>query len=152
MSGYMTDQAFANEDSAARGPFDSQTQRVSVTAASRDQRTENRHPAQPEHMVEFPIKGHPIYQLKLQDVSELGAGAIVRRDSKLLTLIAIGQQLTVKLLTPGGDADPVPGTYQVRLAHITESKVGRFKGHMVIGIELLEKYQDRAASGRLAQR
>ena len=109
-----------------------------MESVQKDRRTAIRYPAQPEHMVEFAIAGYPIYQLKLQDVSESGAGAIVRPDSKLLTLIHIDQHLKVKLLAPQ-DSNLVPGNYQVRIAHITESKEGRFKGHMVVGIELLVK-------------
>ena len=111
---------------------------------TKDKRLEKRYPAQPEHMVEFAIIGHPVYQLKLQDISESGAGAIVRPDSKLLTLIQVDQQLKVKLLAPGGDSDLVPGSYQVRIAHISESKGGRFKGHVVVGIQLLGKVSEEA--------
>jgi hypothetical protein len=106
-------------------------------AASRDRRTALRHPAQPEDMVEFNIAGYPVYQLKLQNVSQSGAGVIVRPDSQLLTLIHVDQQLKVKLLSR--DSQLAQGIYQFRIAHITESKEGRYKGHMVVGIELLEK-------------
>ena len=71
-----------------------------MATASKDRRTSLRHPAQPEQMVVFDMKGYPVYQLKLQDVSKTGAGVIVRHDSKLLTLVQVDQQLTMRVLSP----------------------------------------------------
>jgi hypothetical protein len=92
-------------------------------------------------MIEFDIPGALVYQLKLQDISQNGAGIIVRPDSGFLSLIKVDQQFKVKLLAPG-DSQVAQGIYQVRIAHVTESKEGRFKGHVVVGIELLEKIAD----------
>ena len=93
-------------------------------------------------MVEFAIVGYPIYQLKLQNVSKSGFGAIVRPDSKLLALIQIDQRLRVKLVAYRGASDLVPWAYRVRIAHISESRGGRFNRHMVVGAELLEKLSE----------
>ena len=57
------------------------------------------------------------------------------------TLVQVDQQFKAKLLSPR-DSQLAQGIYQVRIAHITESKEGRFKGHMVVGIELLQKIAD----------
>ena len=111
-------------------------------ALQNERRAAPRYPASSEHMVEFGIPGALIYQLKCQDVSERGAGVIVKPDSKFLDLIKVDQQLKVKLLSPGG-SQPSQGIYQIRIAHITESTEGRFKGHVVVGLELLQKIADR---------
>jgi hypothetical protein len=103
-----------------------------------EKRRAPRYPALSEHTVEFEIPSAPIYQLKCQDVSERGAGVIVKPDSKFLDLIKVDQQLKVKLLSPGG-SQPSQDIYQIRIAHITQSSEGRFKGHVVVGIELLHK-------------
>ena len=112
-----------------------------TTASLKDRRTTLRSPALTEHMAEFDIPGALVYQLKLQDISLSGAGVIVRPDSKFLDLVQVDQQFKVKLLSPR-DSQLAQGIYQVRIAHITESKEGRFKGHMVIGIELLKKISE----------
>ena len=91
--------------------------------------------------MEFNIPGVLAYQLKLQDISQTGAGVIVKPDSKFLDLVQVNQHFTVKLMSPR-DSQLAQGIYQVRIAHITESKEGRFKGHMVIGIELLKKISE----------
>jgi hypothetical protein len=109
-----------------------------MATASKDRRAAPRHPAHTEHMAEFDIPGALVYQLKLQDISQTGAGVIVKPDSKFLDLVQVDQQFKVKLLSPR-DSQLAQGIYQVRIAHITESKEGRFKGHMVVGIELLQK-------------
>jgi len=109
-----------------------------MATVSKDRRTSPRHPAQPEQMVVFDIKGYPVYQLKLQDVSKAGVGVIVRHDSKLLALIQVDQQLTMRVLSPK-DSRVVQDVYEVRITHISESKEGRFKGHMVVGTELLHE-------------
>ena len=103
-----------------------------------ERRSAPRSPAASEHMVEFGIPGALIYQLKCQDLSEGGAGVIVKSDSKFLDLIKVDHQLKAKLLSFGGP-QPSQGIYQSRIAHITESNDGKFKGHVVVGIELRQK-------------
>lgn len=104
---------------------------------SKDRRIAQRY-ALTDHMIIFKFSAVPAYQLKLQDVSQTGGGVIVRPDSKLLTLVQIDQELKANLVSPR-DSQLAQGIYQVRIAHITESKEGRFKGHMVVGIALPQK-------------
>jgi hypothetical protein len=106
-----------------------------------ERRSAPRPPAASEHMVEFGIPGALIYQLKCQYVSEGGAGVIVKSDSEFLDLIKVDKELKVKLLSFGGP-QPSQGIYQSRIAHITESNDGKFKGHVVVGIGLLQKIAD----------
>jgi len=103
-----------------------------------ERRNDARHSAQPEYMVGFVLIGHPVYQLKLQDLSASGLGAIVRSDSQLLSLIEVGQHVKVRLLSVKGPTD-FQGTYQANIAHITELKDGPFRGHLIVGIQLLQK-------------
>jgi hypothetical protein len=46
--------------------------------------------------------------------------------------------LEVKLIC-FADATGLSGRFRSRIVHISELKEGRFKGHMVIGISILEK-------------
>jgi c-di-GMP-binding flagellar brake protein YcgR len=89
------------------------------------------------HRAEFKFPGFPIYQLKLRDISAKGAGVVVRADSNFLTMIRIGQELNVNLLLPRETG--VAGNYKSRIEHISELNQGRFKGHMVVGISILNK-------------
>ena len=109
-----------------------------TTASLKERRTVLRTPALTEHMAKFDIPGALVYQLKLQEISLSGSGVIVKPDSNFLDLDQVDQQFKVKLLSPK-DSQLAQGIYQVPIAHITDSKEGRFKGHMVVGIELLQK-------------
>jgi hypothetical protein len=90
------------------------------------------------HRAEFKFTGVPVYQLKVRDLSEKGAGIVARTDSKFLDMIRSGQELEVKLIC-FADATGLSGRFRSRIVHISELKEGRFKGHMVIGISILEK-------------
>lgn len=103
-----------------------------------EKRRERRPIALSHHMAEFKFPEAPTYQLKLQDVSARGAGVIVRRDSKFLSLIAIGQELNLRLLSPSR-SEIITGDYKARVEHITELTEGRYAGHFVVGLSILKK-------------
>jgi hypothetical protein len=90
------------------------------------------------HRVEFKFPGVPVYQLKVRDLSEKGAGVVVKAGSNFLTLIAIGQELNMKLLCPAESRYPA-GHFTSRVQHVSELANGRFKGHLVVGISILKK-------------
>jgi hypothetical protein len=84
---------------------------------------------------EFKLTYVPVYQLKVRDLSAKGAGIVVRADSNILKMIQVGQELNVKMI-PGTTS---PDYQRSRVAHVTELKEGRFRGHMVVGISILNK-------------
>jgi hypothetical protein len=52
-------------------------------------------------MIEIRFTGHPVYQLKVRDLTNEGAGIVVRLDSDLLKMIEVGQELNVRLVLQG---------------------------------------------------
>jgi hypothetical protein len=100
-----------------------------------ERRKRPRTPA-PEHMMEFLMRGTPSYQLKLRDISETGAGVIVRSDSKFLSLIQTGMELDIRLITPRGSRFHA-GEYRGRVIQTCELVEGPFRGHQLVGIELI---------------
>jgi hypothetical protein len=90
------------------------------------------------HRAEFKFRGVPAYQLKVRDLSEKGAGVVVKVGSNFLTLIEVGQELSMKLLPPV-DATSPAGNYLSRVQHVSELASGRFKGHLVVGLAMLKK-------------
>lgn len=90
------------------------------------------------HRAEFKFPGVPVYQLKVRDLSEKGAGVVVKAGSNFLTLIEIGQEMNMKLLSPAESAIPT-GQYLSRVQHISALEGGRFKGHLVVGMSMLKK-------------
>ena len=103
-----------------------------------DRRIEPRVTKLSNHRVEFKFTGVPVYQLIVRDLSANGAGIVARPDSKILNMIRIGQELDVKLISFAGATGP-SGHYRSRIEHISELKEGRFRGHMVVGLSLLNK-------------
>jgi hypothetical protein len=53
-------------------------------------------------------------------------------------MIWIGQELDVKLISLAEATGP-SGHYRSRIEHISELKEGRFRGHMVVGISILNQ-------------
>ena len=94
----------------------------------------------PIPMVEIKFPGSPTYQLKIRDTADEGVGVVVRPDSGLLNLIEVGQVLEVRLISPTEfDCQGPPFLYQSRVEHITDVKEGPFRGHMLVGMSLLNK-------------
>jgi len=94
----------------------------------------------PIPMVEIKFPGSPTYQLKIHDTADEGVGVVVRPDSKLLNLIEAGQVLEVRLISPTElYCQGQPFLYQSRIEHITEVREGPFRGHMLVGMSLLNK-------------
>jgi len=111
---------------------------MNKNSISAEKRIKPRYPALSEHMVVFAFPGAPLYQLKAKDISETGIGVIVKPDSKFLNLIEIGQEMNVELLTPQ-ESRHMQGFYSARIANITALEEGRFKGHKLVGLELISK-------------
>jgi len=97
-----------------------------------ERRREPRATELPNQRAEFKLTYVPVYQLKVRDLSAKGAGIVVRADSNVLKMIQVGQELDVKMI-PGTAS---PGYKRSRVAHVTELKEGRFKGHMLVGISI----------------
>jgi hypothetical protein len=97
-----------------------------------ERRCEPRSTELPNQRVKFKLTYVPVYQLKVRDLSAKGAGIVVRADSNVLKMIQVGQELDVKMIP----ATASPGYKRSKVAHVTELKEGRFKGHMLVGISI----------------
>ena len=89
-------------------------------------------------MAEIKFSGSPIYMLKVRDLSDKGAGVIVKSDSSFMKTIEIGQELNVRLILPRYYTGP-SGNFRARVEHITEIQEGRFKGHLIVGLSFLPR-------------
>jgi hypothetical protein len=124
-------------DDSYRGHM-TKSKRHEVPEPSVERRAESRAAQLSNHRAEFKFPGVPVYQLKVRDISDKGAGVVVKADSNFLAMIAVDQELTMKLLSPLDSKGPV-GHYRSRIEHISELESGRFKGHLVVGISLLKE-------------
>jgi len=93
-------------------------------------------------MVEIKLPGNPIYQLKIRDISYEGVGVLVRPDSKLLRLIEIGHEISIKLVLPRNYTGP-SGNLRARVEHVTEIQDSPYRGHMIVGLSWLTGINSR---------
>ena len=88
------------------------------------------------YSVEFCTTGH-IYQFKIWNMAPPESMCVlVREDSEILDSLKVGDTLTMKyytadLLCPIRDLE-------TEIRHIKKKDQGRFKGHIVVGLEIRE--------------
>jgi hypothetical protein len=109
------------------------------TGQSPERRYRSRSTDLSDPLAEIKFSGSPVYMLKVRDLSDKGAGIVVRSDSGLLKTIEIGQELIVRLVLPRDYRGP-SGNYRSRVEHITEIQEGAFKGHMILGLSFLARH------------
>ena len=103
------------------------------TGQSPERRYRSRSTDLSDPLAEIKFSGSPAYMLKVRDLSDKGAGIVVKSDSGLLKMIEIGQELKVRFILPREYRGP-SGSYRSRVEHITEIQEGPFKGHMILGL------------------
>ena len=89
------------------------------------------------HGAEIKLTGIPLYQFKLKDISDKGASLLVKEDSAMVNHLEVGQFVNVKFHSDAGtDSD---GYFESEIKHITKIEEGRYKGHYLVGVVLLEE-------------
>ncbi len=107
-----------------------------TTDKSMNQREEERTKSSEHSSVEFlPGENQIPYHFKLKDFSSKGFGILVRKDSKLLQFIKIGDILNMKYHPEM--VTVTPKTYQTQIKHISEPEPGKHKDHIVVGLMIV---------------
>jgi hypothetical protein len=90
------------------------------------------------YSVQFTIEGLGyIYQFKLRDISTKGICILVKGDSKLLNHIQVGNIVDMKY-HPTEITEAIE-QLKTEIKHITKYEQGRFKGHSLVGLQILSK-------------
>jgi hypothetical protein len=111
----------------------------SSDSITQEKRSEPRSTKLRDYRVEIKLVGEPIYQFKVTDVSTKGAGLLINDNSGFLKMIEVGQIMDVNFISPKGLKPK--GMYKAEIRHITKMDKGRYKGHRLVGILILEHYQ-----------
>jgi hypothetical protein len=83
------------------------------------------------------LVGVPLYQFKLKDTSENGASILVKEDSFMLNYLKVGQTLQINF---SSDLEfDHNGDFETEIVHITKVDKGRYKGHYLVGVQILDK-------------
>lgn len=108
---------------------------------SSDRRSETRSTRLRNYRIEIKFVGEPVYQFRVREISSNGAGILVKDDSGFLDLIEVGQVMQVNFISPRGSKPA--GFYKAEIKHISRLDQGRYKGHRLIGISILEKLESQ---------
>ena len=90
------------------------------------------------HCVEFQIYSiGSFYQFKIWDISNKGVCILVKENSAVMNHIKVDDVIEMKYYPKKSSASIESIKTQIR--HITKSEHGRFKGHYLIGLSILDK-------------
>jgi hypothetical protein len=76
------------------------------------------------------------YQFKLRDISEKGMGILVKEDSLILDHLGTGKILPMRYHPLRGPV--LSEELNTRIQHVTRCESGRYHGHFVVGLQILE--------------
>ena len=105
--------------------------------SSMNKRSESRGAPKGFHGASIKLVGVPLYQFKLRDTSENGASILVKEDSFMLNYLKVGQTLQINF---SSDLEfDHNGDFETEIVHITKVDKGRYKGHYLVGVQILDK-------------
>ena len=102
-----------------------------------ERRAETRSPSERYYSVEFTVKDlASAYQFKIWNISSQGMCILIKENSKILPYIKVGDIITMKyyLTESVGTTEDV----KTEIKHITKDDQGRFKGHFLVGLAILQ--------------
>ncbi len=89
------------------------------------------------HGAEIKLTGVPLYQFKLKDISDHGASILIKENSAMINHLEVGQHLQIKF--HANSHPDLNGYFESKIAHITKNEEGRYKGHYLVGVQILAK-------------
>jgi len=107
-------------------------------AKRKERRAEPRVEIDKYYSVEFTAPGTElVYQFKTWNLSEHGLCVLVRNDSDLLKHLTVGSVLEMQYYPV--DMTSRRTSLKTEIKHITKQEEGRFSGHTLVGLLVLEK-------------
>ncbi len=76
------------------------------------------------------------YQFKIRNISKKGMCILVREDSHVMEHLQVGDILDMKFY-PLDESDPIVKS-KTEIRHIQKDDQGRFKGHFLVGLSILD--------------
>jgi hypothetical protein len=101
-----------------------------------DRRSEPREVLDQFYSVEFCLDGLGMaYQFKIWNVASRSMCVLVKEDSEILSRLKVGEILNMKYYAHNRTS---PTTcLETAIRHITRDDHGRFKGHYLVGLEII---------------
>lgn len=102
-----------------------------------EKRSEPRTELDKYHSVEFRASEEgSLYKFKIWNISSKGMCLLVREDSETMKELQVGTVLEMKYYTTNFSKPAEKLKTEIR--HITKENEGRFKGHFLVGLSVLE--------------
>jgi len=113
--------------------------KVDISSNNKDEkRSDPRTLIDKYYSVDFSLKGLEIrYQFKLRDISNSGMCILVKEDSSILKHLKFNDTIDIKYYSPKTSGSP--DNLKTRIKHITKCDQGRYKGHYLVGLSIVEK-------------
>ena len=90
------------------------------------------------YSAEFSINGlGTAYQFRLRNTDSTPMCVLVREDSNIVPWLKVGDVFNVKYYS--AEADYSPEFLSTEIRNIIKDDAGRFKGHYLVGLEILEE-------------
>lgn len=83
------------------------------------------------------LRGIPVYQFKLKDLSGNGTCFLVKEESSILRHLTLGQEIEIQF--HGIDGILAAMVHRSQIMHITRSNQGRYRGHILVGVRILSR-------------
>jgi len=91
------------------------------------------------HCVEFPVNGYKYdYRCKLRKNGFESIFVLVKENSAILNKLTVGNILKMKYYRT--DSAGLPESFDTEIKYITKNDSGRFKGHYLMGLDILYGY------------
>jgi hypothetical protein len=109
----------------------------SIADQAMERRSEQRKKPDNYYSAEFLVEGVDVlYQFKIWDVAPSSLSVLVNEKSQILPCLKVGDTLKVKYYS---NESGYPKDYQkTAIRHITRNDEGRLKGHILVGLEIIE--------------
>lgn len=119
-----------------------------VMSAWKERRSEPRRILEQYHSAEFIFEGVELhYQFRIWDTASSSMCVLIKESSEVIPLLKVGDTLSVKYYSTNS---PWPSeALKTIIRHVTRNDQGRFKGHFLVGLEILpqeEKGSDPGAN------
>ena len=102
-----------------------------------ERRSESRKMIDKYFRVEFSKSGLThFYNFKLRDISSKGMCILVKEGSDVLKSLKVGDILDMKYYTE--EQSSPPNQVKTKIEYITKDEHGRFKGHCLVGLSIIE--------------
>jgi len=90
------------------------------------------------HSVEFSVDGlYFLYQFKIQNLTESSMGVLIRENSEIIGLLKVGDVIKMKYYHK--DSFIPAALMDTEIKYINKENRGRFQGHYLIGLALLDR-------------